>query len=335
MKSMKPFFAVILILSIVTVMIPAVLVLPFRGEDSPGGKEYQSITSKKEITMSDLEESVLDVTVHRSGTGERLTMPLEQYIAGVVAAEMPADFELEALKAQSLTARTYIMDRLISGAKVKDADVTDTIAHQVYQDEEQLRSKWGKHYERNMKKVVRAVYETKGKILTYEGDPITAFFFSTSNGFTENSENYWEKSLPYLKSVESPWDKESPKYLDRKVISVDDFEKRLGVNINDSGNIGVIKGRTTGNRVAAVSIGGKTLSGKKIREALELKSTDFTWERKEDSIIITTKGYGHGVGMSQYGANGMASEGKNYEEIVRHYYQGVEIASAEKVIAQK
>lgn len=153
-------------------------------------------------------------------------------------------------------------------------------------------------------------------------------FFSTSNGYTENSEAYWGNAFPYLKSVASPWDKDSPKFYNQTAMSVSEFEQKLGVTLPKDGSVGNLLGRTPGKRVEAVQINGKKLTGREVRERLGLKSTDFTWMRKGNEIIITTKGYGHGVGMSQYGANFMAKTGKTYDEIIKYYYRGVSISSA-------
>ncbi|MBE3571079.1 MAG: stage II sporulation protein D, partial [Bacillales bacterium] len=265
-------------------------------------------------------------------------LSLDQYLIGVVAAEMPADFEKEALKAQSLAARTYIVSQLLNKEKIGmpegEADVTDTEIHQVYKNNEELKSLWGKDYKWKITKIAEAVKETSGQILTYEGNPITPTFFSTSNGYTENSEDYWSNSYPYLRSVESPWDKNSPKFNDQKIMTVNEFETKLGVKLSDRNNVGKIIERTAGKRVGKVEINGKVLTGREIRDKLDLKSSDFSWVLKGDNIIITTKGYGHGVGMSQYGANGMASEGKDYKEIVKHYYQGVEISKSDALLTK-
>ncbi|MEW8987197.1 MAG: stage II sporulation protein D, partial [Bacillus sp. (in: firmicutes)] len=266
----------------------------------------------------------------------------DNYVTGVVASEMPATFELEALKAQALTARTYIVRQMISSEKLEVPDgalVTDTVQHQVFKNEEELRKIWGKDYSWKIEKIRKAVQETSGQILTYEGSPIDATFFSTSNGYTENAESVWQGALPYLKSVESPWDLNSKEFNGQKVVSVSDFERLLGVKVGSGDTIGKVVERTSSNRVSRVDFNGTVLTGQDIRTKLELKSTDFTWERKGNQIVINTKGYGHGVGMSQYGANGMAQEGKNYVDIAKYYYQGVEVVSSNdlltKITAQK
>lgn len=317
---------------IVIIFIPAMLVLPF-SDNRMSGKLAENIEQKEStqgIKKNPTEEAV-EVAVYRIASKEIQKLPLESYLIGVVAAEMPADFEKEALKAQALTARTYIVNQLIQNNRwglPDDADVSDSERHQVYKNDQELKALWGSDYSWKMKKITEAVQETSGQILTYDGNPITATFFSTSNGYTENSEDYWKAAYPYLKSVSSPWDANSPKFHNKVVMTVADFEQKLGVNVSNSSQIGTVIERTSGKRVGIVEIGGKKLTGKQIREKLNLKSSDFDWERQGNQITITTKGYGHGVGMSQYGANGMAQEGKNYEQIVKYYYKGVAIQSS-------
>ncbi|WP_342433549.1 stage II sporulation protein D [Neobacillus sp. FSL H8-0543] len=334
MKKFKPLIVLVSILFAVILIIPAVLVLPFT-DGKANGELGEELTKTPEQNPSST-DSAVEVAVYRSAIGKIENVQLEDYLVGVVAAEMYADFEDEALKAQALTARTYIVKKMLSKDKMgvpDGAQVTDTQLHQVYHSDEELRKKWDKDYERKRSKVLAAVRATSGQILTYNGEAIDASFFSTSNGYTENSEDYWSNELPYLRSVSSPWDKDSPKFSSQKVMSVKDFEAKLGVKVGSDSTIGKIVERTTGKRVAKVDFNGKVLTGKEIREALELQSSDFAWERKGSKIVISTKGYGHGVGMSQYGANGMAVEGKDYKEIVKHYYQGVEISSAESMLA--
>lgn len=338
MKNIKPLVVVASLLIALTLIVPAVLVLPFSdGQQSSGklGEELKKASAKEKTSTVDADTAV-EVAVFRSSQKVIEKVPLENYLIGVVAAEMPAEFKEEALKAQALAARTYIVNRLISKDTMgvpKGAQVTDTQIHQVYMNDEEMRRDWGKDYSWKKEKVVEAVQATSGQILTYEGKPIDALFFSTGNGYTENSEDYWSGSFPYLRSVSSPWDKKSPKFSNQKVLTVKEFESKLGVKIGSGSTIGKIVARTTGKRVGQVDFNGKVLTGKAIRDKLDLKSSDFAWERKGNNIVITTKGFGHGVGMSQYGANGMAEEGSDYKEIVKHYYQGVEITSAENMIA--
>ena len=342
MKKIKPLIVLASFLIALTLIIPAMLVLPFSAGHQARGKLGGDLTkasakeTKSTPTSTADSDTEVEIAVFRSSKKIIEKVPFEDYLVGVVAAEMPADFKEEALKAQALAARTYIVNRLVSKDMMgvpKGAQVTDTQIHQVYMNDEEMRRNWGKDYSWKKEKVLEAVRTTGGQILTYDGKPIDALFFSTGNGYTENSEDYWSGNIPYLRSVSSPWDKKSPKFSNQKVLTIKEFEAMLGVKIGSGSTIGKIVERTTGKRVGKVDFNGKVLSGKDIREKLDLKSSDFAWERKGENIVITTKGFGHGVGMSQYGANGMAEEGSNYKDIVKHYYQGVEITSAEPMMA--
>ncbi|MBW8349970.1 stage II sporulation protein D [Bacillus sp. IITD106] len=332
MKQLKPAFIFAAILLALSFTIPAILVQSTNDKKEGELKELKEVKQNKTT-----KESSMEVAVFRSSTKKIEKLPLEEYVIGVVASEMPADFEMEALKAQALAARTYIVNQVMNSANdetiPEGANIIDTVNHQVYKNKAELKKQWGKDYEWKYKKVSEAVKATGGEILTYNQKPITASFFSTSNGFTENAEDYWKNQIPYLKSVESPWDTKSPKFNSQKVLTISEFEKKLGVKIGN--DIGTITGRTSGKKVATVNINGKDFTGREIREKLDLRSTDFTWARKGDSIVISTKGFGHGVGMSQYGANGMAQEGKKYNEIVSHYYQGIAISNVDQIGDQK
>ncbi|TGB01632.1 stage II sporulation protein D [Halobacillus salinus] len=300
-------------------IIPTLIVVPFTGSN-----DMDQVRETPQEQQAELPQDLSPFTVRvLRSSGEVEKVPLETYVARVVASEMPANFEVEALKAQSLAARTYITGQLENGSPVSEkADVTDTVQHQVYKNDVELRQQWQDAYQGNMKKINEAVKATAGEIITYERKPITAAFFSTSNGFTENAEDYWENEIPYLKSVESPWDQSSPKFKDQKIISSEELQATLGV----STIAGTTLTKTQGNRVDEVHFGDKTFTGREIREAFSLSSSDFTMSQKGDHIIFTTKGYGHGVGMSQYGANGMAKDGRTYKDIVKHYYKGIEIS---------
>ncbi|MBS4206784.1 stage II sporulation protein D [Bacillus sp. FJAT-50079] len=333
MNQLKTIAIIFAVLIILTFTLPSLVVMPNSGEKTTGKLKEQKESIPQTVQ---LEDSGTEVAVFRTATNEVETLPLEEYVVGVVASEMPSSFEPEALKAQALTARTFIMNHLVNGDKTnipEGADVTDTQNYQVYRSKEDALKEWGADY--NWDKIVEAVKATEGEILTYNGKPIAAQFFSTSNGYTENAEDYWQNQIPYLKSVASPWDNQAPNFEVEKTISTKQFEEKLGVKLDADGDIGTVIARTPGKKVAEVKIGDKTFTGREIREKLELRSTDFSWVHKGDSIIITTKGFGHGVGMSQYGANGMAKEGKDYQEIVSHYYQDVAISNVTDFIDKK
>ncbi|WP_430790231.1 stage II sporulation protein D [Virgibacillus flavescens] len=320
----SPSFLIIGSLIMIILIMPTLIVVPFIHSD-----DQQTVTDSLNQETPELEvgESPFSVAVMRASSEEVENVPLEKYVVGVVASEMSAEFEMEALKAQTLAARTYIVSRMLHEPVSNESTVTDTVAHQVYKDEQDLRRLWGTDYDKKMNRIVKAVESTQGEILTFNGQPIDASFFSTSNGYTENSEEYWENEIPYLRSVKSPWDKESPKYLDQKTIPVTEVEEKLAITLPDEKTLSVEVSHTAGKRIDQIKIAGKTFSGRDVREKLELRSSDFTIEKKKDYLIFTTKGYGHGVGMSQYGANGMAKEGKSYKDIVTYYYKGIDISN--------
>lgn len=315
----------------IILIIPSLIVGP--GDDESASEEPAAVEAtaeqEGEEAAADLGASPFSVAVMRSTTETVENIPLEEYVAGVVSAEMPADFEMEALKAQSLAARTYTVNHLLYQDQdaSENYDVTDTVQHQVYKSEEELMQQWGSDFDWKMNRIKEAVSATKGEILTFEDTPITAAFFSTSNGKTENSEDYWENEIPYLRSVESPWDKESPKFTDQQTFSIAQLSELLEVDLPNQTPLFIEETRTASDRVDELSLEGYTFSGREVREKLNLPSSDFTIRQSNNHLIFTTEGYGHGVGMSQFGANGMAKEGKTYQEIIKHYYQGVEIST--------
>ncbi|GAA0436743.1 MAG: stage II sporulation protein D [Bacillota bacterium] len=317
-------------LIIIILVVPTLIVVPFAKGDR---QEGATPTENETTAQVELGSSPFSVSVMRSASDKVEGIPLEEYVVGVVASEMPADFEKEALKAQALAARTYIVNYKLHGneEESKKSDVTDTVQHQVYKDEYQLQKQWGSDFNWKINKVKKAVLETEGEILTYKDAPITPAFFSTSNGYTENSEDYWENELPYLRSVASPWDKESPKYLDQKTFSSDQLEKALELDFSNKTPLPIQLTRTDSKRVEEIEIAGQKFSGRDIREKLDLRSSDFTVEQKNNHFIFTTKGFGHGIGMSQYGANGMAKDGKSYKDIVQYYYQNVQISTVDNI----
>ncbi|MEN2767316.1 stage II sporulation protein D [Ornithinibacillus xuwenensis] len=314
----------------IILVVPSLVVVPFIS----GSKvQSQTVEQQQPEAHEELaEDSAVEVAVMRSQTEQIENVPLETYVSRVVAAEMPVEFETEALKAQALAARTFIVNQLLFKEKDTESDVSDTIMDQVYKDESELRAKWGNDYNKNMEKITEAVLATKDQILTYNNEPITPQFFSTSNGYTENSEDYWSNEIPYLRSVASPWDEVSPYYLDQETFTLEAVETALGIDLPNNKQLAIEATRTESQRVDELKLEGSLFTGREVREKLQLRSNDFTIEQKDNYLIFTTKGNGHGVGMSQYGANGMAKEGKNYEEIVKYYYKGIEISSLDDAV---
>lgn len=245
---------------------------------------------------------------------------LEKYLIGVLAGEMPVSYEIEALKAQTVAARSYTLKHL---NKESDYDLVDTVDNQVYLDEEYLKETWKENYEKNINKLKQAIKETEGQYLTYNGEIIEAFFFSTSSGNTENCKDVFGKDLPYLVSVSSSWDESSPTYIGTKTISKKEFYEKLNLQYNETTNIEIIRNNT--NSIKTITINGTTIKGTNFRHTLGLKSTNIEITQDNDNIYITSKGYGHGVGMSQYGALELARQGYKYDEILKYYYQGTEI----------
>ncbi len=263
------------------------------------------------------------VRVYRNKLDRIDKIPIEEYIVGVVSGEMPVSFEIEALKAQAVASRSYVMYQ-IKRNKNKDYDVVDTVSNQVYLDTNLQKEKWNNEYVNNINKVKQAVLDTAGEYLEYNGEVVEAMFFSTSTGLTENSEEVFSSEVPYLRSVSSTWDTISPAYTDSKKFSKEEFYRLLNLNFGENLVVDILNTTSTG-RVVDLSINGKKFTGKEVCSKLKLRSTFFSIVEYDDSIVVNTKGYGHGVGMSQYGAQGMAKEGFKYDEILKHYYSGVEI----------
>lgn len=337
---MKQIFIPAILLIVVILLIPAAMV-SVNGSNQSAQEPFKIAPLEKTSQASEpsvqsevvKQEETIDV--YRSQKEDVETVSLTEYVIGVVASEMPVEYELEALKAQSLAAQTYLMAQKNVADESRNvpegALVTDTVTHQVYQNKEELKKKWGENFDANWAKVEKAVLATAGEVIIYNEQPITAAFFSTSNGYTENSEDYWAQEIPYLKSVESPWDQDSPRFDEEMTLTIDEFEEKLDVTLKGDGSIGEIQSRTEGGRVEVVQIADKQFTGRDIREALNLDSSDFSWYINGNTVVIQTKGWGHGVGMSQFGANGMAKEGKTYKEIVSHYYSGVSIETTEQI----
>ena len=260
------------------------------------------------------------ITIYRSN-GDIITIPIEEYVIGVLAAEMPASFNVEALKAGAVTARTYALK-----AKDTGKTLTDTVSTQSYIDQSQMQNKWGSSYDYYYNKIKDAVYSTKGEYLTYDGYYIEALYHSTNNGKTESSLDVFGNYYPYLISVTSEFDKNASSYLREITMDINDVSTKLGINLNNDSIIEILS-YTDGNNIKEINIDGNTFTGKKIRELLGLRSTDFDINIDNNTVYITTRGYGHGVGLSQYGANGMANAGYNYVDILYHYYPNTYISN--------
>ena len=264
------------------------------------------------------EDNNIYITLNRT-SGEVLNIELEEYVIGVVGAEMPAAFDKEALKAQAIIARTYALK-----AKNKGNVLSDNASSQYYKTNEELQVVWGSNFNTYYNKIKDAVLQTKGLYLSYNGSFIEAVYHSTSNGKTESSENVWGNYYPYLVSVDSPYDNINKSFEMKKTITYEELSLKLQMDVNINTEFNIL-GKTSGNRVANIEINGNIYRGIDFRNLLALRSADFDITKTEEGVIFTTYGYGHGVGMSQYGANGLAKNGYSYSQILLHYYPGVEI----------
>lgn len=287
-------------------------------------------TEKESGASVEAEETfkVLDIT-----TGKVEEISAYDYVAGAVCAEMPATFEPEALKAQAVAARTYAQRQKEKALTAPDKELNgayfsnDSSKYQAYFTENQAKQYYGDNYEEYIEKIRDAVSETSGEILVYEDEPIIAAFHSMSAGTTESAENVWGSKVDYLVPVESEYDTEAPKYMEEYEYTADEVRERLenafeGIKLDDNPEKWFSDvSKSTSNTVLEIKAGNLTVTGQEIRAALSLRSASFDIEY-DDGFKITTRGYGHCVGMSQYGANAMAKEGKTYKEILEHYYPG-------------
>lgn len=267
--------------------------------------------------------------------GEITEMDMGTYLLSVLRAEMPASFEPEALKAQAIAARTYTLYRIRGGGSANhpSADACDDInCCKAYKTAEQAAEGWGSMAARYEEKLARAVSETDGEIILYDGAPILAVFFSSADGSTQGAGDVWLSDLPYLRSVDSPEDETLvPNYYSVSAFSAAEFKERFLAAYPEADLSGDPAGwirdivRNESDYVASLAVGGVVLRGNDLRMLLSLRSPAFTVDFSGDTFTFHVTGYGHGVGMSQYGANAMAMEGRSAEEIVQHYFSGATV----------
>ena len=282
-----------------------------------------AIISSREKSASFYNEEEKDpeqVSVYDPQTQKTSNLDLEEYVIGVVAAEMPASFNDEALKAQAVAARTYAVYKMEHATR--EYDLIADISNQAYITIDKMKIKWNDEFNKYYEKIKKAVSATENLIMTYNDETIISYYFAMSNGSTENVSQVFGEQKDYLTSVDSSWDKSVNNYEVINTISKIDFCTKLNISC-DAIKISNIQKSNTG-RVNSININGKNFKGTKVRTLLGLRSTDFNIEIT-DVIKITTKGYGHGVGMSQYGANEMAKLGYKYDEILKYYYQNIEL----------
>ncbi|MDF9409864.1 stage II sporulation protein D [Pelotomaculum isophthalicicum JI] len=313
-----------LLIGAVLLITALVLAIPYLADRQIPAKFFPGVT-------------IVRLYIHKENKIQPLQ--LEDYLIGVVAAEMPAEFPLDALKAQAVAARTYVVKRMGAGGVANPlhsgADVCDDPTHgQAWLSREDLKNRWGiMHYYNYYYKVKKAVDETSGQVLTWNGELIDPAYHSSCGGRTENSEDVWQFQVPYLRSVPCPYDA-NPQPVQTANFSLEQVDRALGTSLNAvpvtgknaSAAIKLIEKTSTG-RPKSLLIDGKQFSAVAVRDLLGLRSTNFTWTVNSGTLTFTTTGNGHGVGMCQYGAKGMAEHGYNYRVILSHYYSGAEITT--------
>jgi stage II sporulation protein D len=277
------------------------------------------VRNKEESNHSFLSTKEIKI---KDKNNEIQTLDIEDYLVGVLAAEMPASFEEEALKAQAVAARSYAIYK-INHSENTTYDILTDVTNQSYISKEEMQEKWQNDYEKYLGKITNAVNKTKNEVMYYDNEVIEAFYFSMSNGKTEEAATVFSEDLPYLKSVDSSWENEELKNF---LVTTEFSKKEFLEKINQENSNEIIITditKTASSRISSLVINNVTYTGTELRKLLNLRSTDFTIEEQENKVLITTKGYGHGVGMSQYGANIMAKEGYNYQEILNYYYNDI------------
>lgn len=333
---MKKVYIILFMLIFCTFAIPIIFT-----KNSVSGKIANDTNEIKEnnveeIQMTDYDYKQYDtIKLLHADTGEIEELPLDTYLLGVVSAEMPANFEQEALNAQALVARTYTIYSIVhSGGKHGEADICDdSTCCQAWISKEDRMARWDEaERELNWRKIENAVNTTAGKIITYNGEVIDAFFHSNSGGTTEAPVNVWGgTNYPYLQSVETAGEDAYSQYSSEMILTKEELKNKILAKHSDfiidysqSDCIQILE-YTESGRVKTIKIGNLNLSGVEVRTLLGLRSANFEVSIEGENIKFAVKGYGHGVGMSQTGADSMAKQGSNYEEIVKHFYTGVEI----------
>jgi len=311
-------------------LLPLAVVAPFRSALFSAEAPVDE-TEKPFFIGSNLDG---DVTLRVLSGEQVVEMDLATYLTGVVRAEMPAIFEQDALCAQAVAARTYTLYKMQTGSSHGEiADIcTDSTCCQAYADEETSRQNWGENAADYEKKVEAAVAETDGQVILSEGTPILAVFHSSSAGLTRTAGDVWQTELPYLQAVVSPENGEAiPNYYSRAEFSAEEFRTRF-LDVYPEAKLSGDVSRWLQNArvddagsVETVEVGGVPVKGSALRTILGLRSACFEWEEQDGALVFFVTGYGHGVGLSQYGANQMAQDGADWREILTHYYTGVTV----------
>lgn len=330
---MKKFFVYITIIISLIFLIPFLFTAQF--------KSLETVNYERAVDLTDISQRSYKeygtIKVLNTDTGIVSELDLEEYLLGVVSAEMPASYDIEALKAQAVVARTYTIYTIMNN-KDKHGDgviCTSSSCCQAWISKEDRLSKWeDSEKEQNWKKIEEAVNSTRGEVIEYNGQVIDAFFHSNSGGKTEVPANVWGGTdFPYLQAVETSGEEAYSQYSSEVCVTKKDFEikmkeryKDFSIDWKDADSIKIIE-YTDSGRIKTIKIGNKNLSGVEVRSIFELKSANFICSIEDNNVKFSVKGYGHGVGLSQTGADSMAKNGANYEVIIKHFYANVEIVS--------
>ena len=281
--------------------------------------------------FENLEENNLKIKLYRHETDNVEEIDLEKYLEGVLVSEMPAKFDIEALKAQAVASRTYAVSKILSENKIHNvADVCDTVHSQAYIDEEDYENKFGSKVDEYISKIRKALNETRGEVLFYNGNIVkNALYFAVSSGVTEEASEVFSFYEPYLKSVDSKFDQDAPNASKEYVFKEKEFLNKINdnyenANVKNFDDIEIVDYTTSGS-IEKIRLGNEVIRGLDFRYLFGLNSSNIIMEKKGEDIVINVKGYGHGVGLSQWGAGKMAELGYSYDEILKHYYTGVEI----------
>ena len=305
---------------VVIILIPiAIFTAPDKIAEETVSPEVLNISLDLPVENEQDEEVQVALSVNEDKS-DAFVMDLEDYVVGVVAGEMPASFSMEALKAQAVASRTFAMYKMDT---ISDYVLSTSINDQVYITVNEMKENWGDDFAYYYERVKEAVDSTEGEVLMYQGNVASTYYFAISNGYTDDALTVFNEDKNYLVSVSSPWDKNFQSYTSTYTLSKEDFCHKLDITCDDILVSNVV--RAANNYVRKITINGTTFTGIDVFQKLNLKSTDFTITVNPDSVSILTYGFGHGVGMSQYGALGMANAGYTYQDILTYYYPNTEI----------
>ena len=328
---MKLYGVLCVVVAIIMLLAPMASI-SFEKESADNVTESSSAADEKEKTDNPSEDTI---SVFMTADNETEVMDMRDYIIGAVSAEVPASYHKEAIKAQALAAVTFAEYRKKNGSNedIGGADISDdSSVHQGYMTKAQMQEKWGDAFDTYYQKIADAVDEVLDKIIIYDGEPIMAAYHAISSGKTESAKNIWGEDVAYLQSVDSRWDKDSSRYSSEVICSEEELRELLG-NVSgadfggDESDWVKIKSTSDAGTVLEAEVCGVKMSGMELRNLLSLRSPVFVAEYTDGEYIFTVSGYGHGVGMSQNGADSMAQDGYTYEEIIAHYYPGTVIES--------